>query len=409
MKLEFAKNLRELRLRRDLTQDELAEQLGVSVQTVSRWESSTKTSYPDIELLPTIAGFFGVTVDELLGCSKAQSDERLARYWEEVNALNSINNTKEKIDLLRQMHEEWPENIEIMRMLCLLGTYLSDVENHPEYSGFICSVAKKLLAISTSKNHRVIATEALILLETEDLIDETVENYCLDHDTYALLERRYNLDRREENDMYYEFRQRNSFAGIMEFFGKSGYYGRETRYSSLEYRIWQKETILQIMNILSGCSSSDLMGDGELDLWAARRVSYAILLAGDLYKTGEHERAHEIADIATTLAEKFCLLPQGTILTFRCPAFSTIKGELVYVKFSGGISIGAHIIINGQRNFHSILPRHLVRMFERYGDVFADNIKRLLAVDESLEKLYSESQEKNATNFPKPIDKAYHI
>jgi len=199
------------------------------------------------------------------------------------------------------------------------------------------------------------------------------------------------LDRREENDKYYEYRQQNSFAGIMEFFGKSGYYGKETRYSSLEYRIWQKETILQIINILSGCSSSDLMGDGELDLWTARRVSFAIVLAGDLYEAGEHERAHEIADVATTLAEKFCSLPTGTTLTFRCPAFSTITGELVYVKFIGGISIGANIIINGHRNFYSILPRHLVRMFERYGDEFSENIKRLLAVDESLEKLYLSS------------------
>ena len=85
MKLEFAKNIKSLRLNRGITQNDLAEQLGVSEQTVSRWESSTKASYPDIELLPTIAGFFGVTVDELLGCSKAQSDERLAKYWEEVN------------------------------------------------------------------------------------------------------------------------------------------------------------------------------------------------------------------------------------------------------------------------------------------------------------------------------------
>ena len=45
MKLEFAKNLRELRLRRDLTQDELAEQLGVSVHTVSRWERENRTPH----------------------------------------------------------------------------------------------------------------------------------------------------------------------------------------------------------------------------------------------------------------------------------------------------------------------------------------------------------------------------
>ncbi|MBE6709283.1 MAG: helix-turn-helix transcriptional regulator, partial [Ruminococcaceae bacterium] len=121
MKLEFAKNLRELRLRRDLTQDELAEELGVSVQTVSRWESSAKTSYPDIELLPAIAGFFGVTVDELLGCSKAQSDERLAKYWEEVNDCKDDGN--KRMSILRQMYKEYPNNFDVMYNICWTGTY----------------------------------------------------------------------------------------------------------------------------------------------------------------------------------------------------------------------------------------------------------------------------------------------
>ena len=64
MKLEFAKNLRELRLRRDLTQDELAEQLGVSVQTVSRWESGTRC--PDLIMSKKIALTLGISLDELI-------------------------------------------------------------------------------------------------------------------------------------------------------------------------------------------------------------------------------------------------------------------------------------------------------------------------------------------------------
>ncbi len=50
MNLEFGKNLKKLRRGRDLTQDELAQALNLSVQAISRYE--TGTAYPDIEMLP---------------------------------------------------------------------------------------------------------------------------------------------------------------------------------------------------------------------------------------------------------------------------------------------------------------------------------------------------------------------
>jgi len=54
-----------LRKKRNITQEKLAEHLGVSVQAVSKWE--TKNSYPDITLLPDIAEYFEVSIDTLLG------------------------------------------------------------------------------------------------------------------------------------------------------------------------------------------------------------------------------------------------------------------------------------------------------------------------------------------------------
>lgn len=54
----------QLRRTKNLTQDQLAEKMGVSPQAVSKWENDI--SCPDIGLLPQLAEFFGVTVDELL-------------------------------------------------------------------------------------------------------------------------------------------------------------------------------------------------------------------------------------------------------------------------------------------------------------------------------------------------------
>ena len=55
----------QLRKRKGISQQELAEHLGVTFQSVSKWE--TKSTFPDITLLPEIADFFEVSVDELLG------------------------------------------------------------------------------------------------------------------------------------------------------------------------------------------------------------------------------------------------------------------------------------------------------------------------------------------------------
>lgn len=55
----------ELRKRKNVSQQELADYLGVTFQSVSKWE--TKTTFPDITLLPLIAQYFDVSVDEILG------------------------------------------------------------------------------------------------------------------------------------------------------------------------------------------------------------------------------------------------------------------------------------------------------------------------------------------------------
>lgn len=60
--LSLGKQIREFRKRKGITQEELAGQIGISVQAVSKWENGGS---PDIELLPALADFFHVSLDEL--------------------------------------------------------------------------------------------------------------------------------------------------------------------------------------------------------------------------------------------------------------------------------------------------------------------------------------------------------
>ena len=70
---DFAQRIITLRKELSMTQEQLAQELGITAQAVSKWE--TGQSYPDITLLPKLAEVFHVRVDELLGFAQQQDEE----------------------------------------------------------------------------------------------------------------------------------------------------------------------------------------------------------------------------------------------------------------------------------------------------------------------------------------------
>lgn len=75
MNIELGNKIKQLRLRKGITQDTLAGALNVSYQTVSKWENNV--SMPDIQLLPEIAVYFGCTIDDLFNLSEQAQMERI--------------------------------------------------------------------------------------------------------------------------------------------------------------------------------------------------------------------------------------------------------------------------------------------------------------------------------------------
>lgn len=80
MTIYLSENIKKLRLEREITQETLADFLGVTFQSVSRWERGE--GYPDITMLPAIASFFSVSVDDLLGVDKLRNEEKINEYLE---------------------------------------------------------------------------------------------------------------------------------------------------------------------------------------------------------------------------------------------------------------------------------------------------------------------------------------
>ena len=80
--LRISEKIIRLRHERGITQEHLANYLGVTKASVSKWE--TKQSYPDILLLPQIATFFDVSMDQLFGYEPQLSKEQIKKVYEDL-------------------------------------------------------------------------------------------------------------------------------------------------------------------------------------------------------------------------------------------------------------------------------------------------------------------------------------
>ena len=73
--MEIGSKIKQLRCRASLTQEQLADKLGLSAQAVSKWENSA--TMPDISLLPELAQIFGTSIDELFDLTTEQKIRRI--------------------------------------------------------------------------------------------------------------------------------------------------------------------------------------------------------------------------------------------------------------------------------------------------------------------------------------------
>ena len=108
----IAATIREQRRRLHLTQEALAERIGVSFQVVSKWECGG--AIPDIETLIQLANFFDISTDTLLGVDIAKKQEKINAILAEYNRLSNLGKDKEKFDYICTAYREFPGDNRIL-------------------------------------------------------------------------------------------------------------------------------------------------------------------------------------------------------------------------------------------------------------------------------------------------------
>ena len=126
MNVKIGKHIKELRNRDGVTQDALAEALGVTGQAISKWEN--ESGYPDIEYITPIANFFNVTIDQLFGHDRSESENKINEYCEKLDELHrNWADVNTRIDLARQALAEFPaEEKLLVRLATALWEKWSD-------------------------------------------------------------------------------------------------------------------------------------------------------------------------------------------------------------------------------------------------------------------------------------------
>ncbi len=117
--MEIGNQIKSLRAARGITQETLAEKLGVSAQAVSKWERGATA--PDVQMLPDLSAYFGVTIDELFALSDETRMERIQNMIWDERELDGAVVVREEAFLLEKAQKE-PENGKPLELL-------ADLEN----------------------------------------------------------------------------------------------------------------------------------------------------------------------------------------------------------------------------------------------------------------------------------------
>ena len=162
MNIKIGAIIKKLRAENNITQETLANAIGVTPQAISRWES--EGGYPDIELLPALADFFSVSTDELLGYKLSEREQELANIKKEMERLSEVGSIEERVAYARNAFAHYPNDYEIRDHLAVCLYFVWE-ETHDEalfkeIESLLGSVANEC----NDENTRYDAINTLILL-----------------------------------------------------------------------------------------------------------------------------------------------------------------------------------------------------------------------------------------------------
>ena len=154
MTIKLGEKIKALRKQKNISQEMLAQYLGVSFQAISKWENAL--TMPDVALIPAIASFFGVSTDELFDFNRLEQEKRIEEIVAASAPLRSTDPARSEA-IIREGLKQYPGNDVLLN--CLL--YVMD---GPERREEVLTLCRTLL--ETTRDDAVKYDVCRILAET---------------------------------------------------------------------------------------------------------------------------------------------------------------------------------------------------------------------------------------------------
>ena len=144
--MSIGSTIRRLRRENDITQEQLAEYLGITSRAISQWECD-RTS-PDISQIPALCHIFNVSSDVLLGIDIERNDEEIKKYLNDAQNLCHQGRWEEYTAILREANKKFPRDYNIMHTLAEAIVSEYSRKGIKEY-GEVFELCKRILAECT--------------------------------------------------------------------------------------------------------------------------------------------------------------------------------------------------------------------------------------------------------------------
>lgn len=154
----IGEKIKELRRKKDMTQEKLAEILGVAYQTVSKWE--TGITSPDLSLIVPLARLFGVTTDELFCYSESADDQLKEKLESAYKETWQSGDMKKRFEISEKAVKEFPGDMNWLDRLAWVEAMLSlEIKDDSEYARQQEEAIKKFaVVIENTDNEEVRAS-----------------------------------------------------------------------------------------------------------------------------------------------------------------------------------------------------------------------------------------------------------
>lgn len=159
MEINLKEKLRSLRQQKNITQEALANHLGITPQSVGKWERGE--GFPDITLLPKIAFYFDVTVDELLCVDQVRVEEAITKYKRQAAIYQNNGENDKNLELWEKAYTEFPNNCDVIEQLMFAINRKAQYPCPKDEANRIIALGEELLTKSTNAMQREHAVQYL--------------------------------------------------------------------------------------------------------------------------------------------------------------------------------------------------------------------------------------------------------